>query len=173
MRAKETEGAHDAPFFPDRFVGGIVWISGALSTLLILWIFVQNCLAVTFRYVIDRPLQWSDEMIGYLLVAAVMMGAAEALRRNDHIAIDLLTKRISPRLQRVQMVFAQACVIAFAVVVGLSIWDAISFAHAFGSYSVGYIEIQTWIPQVPVLIGSVLLALMAKLRLWQTIRGRA
>ncbi|SDD55566.1 TRAP transporter small permease [Ruegeria marina] len=173
MQVEEQKGADNAPFFPDRIVSGIIWICGALSTLLILWIFVQICVAVTFRYVIDRPLQWSDEMIGYLLVAAVMMGAAEALRRNDHIAIDLLTNRLPPRLQRAQAVFAQCCVIAFAVVVGVSIWDAISFAHAFGSYSVGYIEIQTWIPQVPVLIGSVLLALMAALRLSQTIRGRA
>ena len=45
------------------------------------------------------------------------------------------------------------------------------FAYGFGSYSVGYIEIQTWIPQVPVLIGCVLLALMALVRLIQAVRG--
>ncbi|WP_375568905.1 TRAP transporter small permease [Seohaeicola saemankumensis] len=173
MLSDKTGGAANAPLFPDRLVVALVRFCGALSALTILWIFAQICIAVVFRYLLDQPLQWSDEMIGYLLVAAVMLGAAEALRRGDHIAIDLMITRLSPGAVRLQKGFAHLCVMAFATVIGVSIWDAISFAHAFGSYSVGYIEIQTWIPQVPVLAGSVLLGLMAGLGLWQTIRGRS
>ena len=173
MLSGTSGGVADAPLFPDRLVVTLVRLCGALSALTILWIFAQICIAVVFRYLLDKPLQWSDEMIGYLLVAAVMLGSAEALRRGDHIAIDLVTARLSPGLARLQIGFSHLCVMAFAAVVGVSIWDAISFAHAFGSYSVGYIEIQTWIPQVPVLVGSLLLGMMAGLGLWQTIRGRA
>ena len=46
------------------------------------------------------PLTWGDEMLGYLLVATVMAGAAEALRRGDHIAIDLVTSRLTGRARR-------------------------------------------------------------------------
>jgi C4-dicarboxylate transporter DctQ subunit len=166
----QTEGVATAPFFPDRIVTGLVRLCGALSTALILMIFVQIVVAVTRRYVLDRPLQWNDEMIGYLLVTMVMLGAAEALRRNDHIAIDLVAARAGPRIARFQVGLSHVSVMLFAVIVGVSIWDSIAFARSFGSYSVGYIEIETWIPQVPVVLGSVLLFLTAALGLFRTIR---
>ena len=164
------EGAENAPFFPDRMLTGLVRLCGALSTALILVVFVQIVVAVTRRYVLDRPLQWNDEMIGYLLVALVMLGAAEALRRKDHIAIDLVTARLGPGLARVQAALAHLSVMAFAAIMGISIWDSIAFARSFGSYSVGYIEIETWIPQVPVVLGAMLLFLTAALGLFRTIR---
>lgn len=170
---KNTGGAVDAPLFPDRLVTGLIRLCGALSTALILVIFVQIVVAVTRRYVFDNPLQWSDEMIGYLLVTLVMLGAAEALRRGDHIAIDLVSARLGPRMARLQRVFAHLSVMGFAAIVGLSIWDSIAFARSFGSYSVGYIEIETWIPQVPVVIGMVLLFLTAALGLYRSIREGA
>lgn len=173
LEDRHEEGAADAPFFPDRMVTGLVRLCGALSTLLILVIFVQIVVAVTRRYILDRPLQWNDEMIGYLLVATVMLGAAEALRRGDHIAIDLLASRLGPGPARVQAALAHLSVMAFAGIVGLSIWESIAFARSFGSYSVGYIEIETWIPQVPVVLGAALLFLSAALGLFRTIRPAA
>ena len=171
MAKDDAGGADDAPLFPDRIVAALVRLCGALSALLLLVILAQISVAVVRRYLLDKPLQWNDEMVGYLLVAAVMLGAAEALRRGDHIAIDLLHDRAGPRARRWLAAFSSLSVIAFAIVVGVSIWDSIAFAYGFGSYSVGYIEIQTWIPQVPVLIGCVLLALMALVRLIQAVRG--
>lgn len=172
MHDTEKEGAPAAPspLFPDRIVTGLVRLCGALSTLLILYVFCQIVVAVVRRYLLDAPLQWNDEMIGYLLVALVMLGAAEALRRGDHIAIDLATSRLGPRMARAQAVLAHLAVMAFAFIVGHSIWDSIAFARSFGSYSVGYIEIETWIPQVPVVLGAGLLFLAAALGLYRTLR---
>ncbi|WP_417722926.1 TRAP transporter small permease [Salipiger sp.] len=171
MHDQTEGGTADVPLFPDRIVTGLIRLCGGLSTALILWIFVQIVVAVTRRYVFDNPLQWSDEIIGYLLVTLVMLGASEALRRGDHIAIDLVSARLPPAAARLQRGFAHLAVMGFAAVVGLSIRDSIVFARGFGSYSVGYIEIETWIPQMPVLIGSVLLFLTAALGLYREIRG--
>lgn len=167
---RSEKGVENAPFFPDRIITGLVRFCGAISTALVLVVLIQITFAVTRRYLMGRPLQWNDEMVGYLLVTMVMLGAAEALRRGDHIAIDLATARLGPRMGRIQSVFASFTIMVFAVIVGMSTWDSISFARAFGSYSVGYIEIQTWIPQVPVVIGSMLLFLAAGLRLLRSIR---
>jgi C4-dicarboxylate transporter DctQ subunit len=68
-----------------------------------------------------------------------------------------------------QVMFGNLAVIAFAALVGVSIWDAIVFARGFGCCSVGYIEIETCIPQVPVLIDAALLALSAARRLTQAL----
>ncbi|WP_118138443.1 TRAP transporter small permease [Oceanicella sp. SM1341] len=166
-------GGSPAPLFPDRLVGGLIRVCGALSAALILCVFVQIVVAVCRRYILGRPLQWSDELIGYVLVAIVMLGAAEALRRGDHIGIDLAASRLRGRMAQARAAFSSLAVLGFAVVMGVSIWHSIAFARSFGSYSVGYIEIETWIPQLPVLAGAVLLGLAAALRLWQVLRGGA
>tara|TARA_R110001592_G_scaffold329128_2_gene610834 strand:- start:286 stop:810 length:525 start_codon:yes stop_codon:yes gene_type:complete len=171
MIDQQERGAANAPLFPDRIVTWLVRFCGALSTAFILVIFAQIVVAVIRRYLFDSPLQWSDEMIGYLLVSLVMLGSAEALRRGDHIAIDLVSARLRPRTARLQLAFANLSVMAFAVIVGLSIWDSISFAYSFGSYSVGYIEIATWIPQAPIVLGMALLFLTAGLGFYRSVRG--
>jgi len=171
MPDRKEKGAANASFFPDRIVTGLVRFCGALSTALILVIFVQIVVAVTRRYLFNSPLQWNDEMIGYLLVTLVMLGSAEALRRGDHIAIDLISARLRPGLARAQRALANQSIMVFAAIVGLSIWDSITFARSFGSYSVGYIEIETWIPQMPVVLGMVLIFLTAALGLYRSLRG--
>lgn len=169
LENQTEEGVANAPFFPDRIVTGLVRLCGALSATLILVVFVQIVVAVTRRYVFNRPLQWNDEMIGYLLVTLVMLGAAEALRRKDHIAIDLVTTKLGPGIARLQAGFAYLSVMVFSTILGISIWDSIAFARSFGSYSVGYIEIETWIPQVPVVLGATLLFMTAGLGLVRTV----
>jgi len=171
MPDRKEKGAANASFFPDRIVTGLVRFCGALSTALILVIFVQIVVAVTRRYLFNSPLQWNDEMIGYLLVTLVMLGSAEALRRGDHIAIDLISARLRPGLARAQRALANLSIMVFAAIVGLSIWDSITFARSFGSYSVGYIEIETWNPQMPVVLGMVLIFLTAALGLYRSLRG--
>ncbi len=147
----------------------VAWVSrlaGALSTLTALMILVLVMYAVVQRYILNTPLKWGDEMLGYLLVAFVMMGAAEAYRHGDHIAIDLLSQRVGRRPRLLLDVFSDLCVIGFALVLGHSTWQSISFAISFGSYSPGYLEVATWIPQVPMMIGAVLLGLVAAARLF-------
>ena len=142
----------------------LIRIGGALSSLLILLILGIVCYAVLQRYVLDKPLLWSDQFIGYLLVATIMLGAAEALRRGDHISIELLAERADGKWRLLIGLLSHFAVIAFAMVMGWSTWNSIEFARAFGSYSVGYIEIETWIPQVPILFGAGLLILAALVR---------
>lgn len=139
----------------------IVWIGGALSTLLILIAFGITVYAVFNRYILNSPLLWADEVIGYFLVGIVMFGAAEAYRRNDHIAIDLLSSKASGTAAFGLAIVSDLAVLAFAAMLGISTWEAVTFAYDFGSYSSGSIEIAMWIPQLPLLAGAVLLALAA------------
>ncbi len=166
------EDVRSASSFGVRLVNWISWLSGVLSSLLIFVTLVISIYAIFQRYIIDRPLLWGDELLGYLLVAIVMFGAAEALRGNHHIAIDLLSSRTYYRMQFVLRMLSDVAVLAFAIILGISTWDSISFAYGFGSYSAGDLEIATWIPQVPMLIGCVLLGLVAATRVISGFIGR-
>ncbi|MDE4176621.1 TRAP transporter small permease [Phaeobacter sp. PT47_59] len=148
-----------------RAVDGIVWLGAALSTALILIAFALTVYAVFMRYLVNRPLPWSDDVTGWMLVSLIMLGAAEAYRRNAHIAIDLVTTQLNPRASRIQAYFADIAVLAFAIVLGLSSLEAVRFAQSFGAYTSGTVEVPQWIVQLPLVVGAALLGLVALSRI--------
>ena len=170
-RSQTQEEAASASFASRWLARPVVWLGGAVSAVLIVATFVVTIYAIFMRYVMNKPLLWADEITGWALVAIVMLGAAEAYRRGDHIAIDLLSARATGLRKRIIDFVADVAVLAFAVIVAISTWEAISFARMFGSYTSGHIVIETWILQTPILIGCVLLSLMAVIRLVERLGG--
>ena len=134
---------------------------GALGALLIVVVLAMTTVGVFSRYVLSRPILGIDEGTGFLVVAIVMLGAAEALRKGDHIRIDLLVDVVGPRTRLVLDLWAHAAVLAFAVLLFRTAWHTVSFSHSFGAYSDGYLALPLWIPQSAMLVGAVLLGLQA------------
>ncbi|MEZ5851559.1 MAG: TRAP transporter small permease [Hyphomicrobiaceae bacterium] len=151
---KITSGVARALLAPARLAG----IAGALMLLVILALISWS---VGARYFANRPLPWADDLSGMLLVAMVGLGAAEALRRGDHIAIDILSGRAHGGLARLRDAWAAMAVLVFAVVLGWSTYGQIKFAYDFEAYTPGEVEVQSWIPMLPMLLGWALLALAA------------
>lgn len=165
MVTEKKEGAALAAPVIVRTITPIVRLGGRLATLLILVAFALTIYSIFMRYVLTKPVVWIDELTGYILVALIMFGVTEAYRTHSHIAIDLLTGRLQGFAKRIKDAWSDICVIGFSLVLGISTWDAIEFARTFGSYSPGEIEIQTWVPQIPMLLAAILLGLFALARL--------
>jgi TRAP-type C4-dicarboxylate transport system permease small subunit len=140
-------------------------LGGIASALMVLVILGLIAWAVAARYFLSRPLPWADDLSGMLLVAVVGLGMAEALRRGDHISIDVLSSRARGGLARLRDAWAALAVLVFAGVLLWSTWGQVKFAYDFGSYTPGEIEVQSWIPMLPLLFGWGLLALAALGRL--------
>lgn len=170
----DGQGAGHAAPWAERLVTPVVRAFGALSTALVLLAFALTICGIVARYGFNAPLTWIDELIGYLLVALIMFGVAEAYRKGDHIAVDLVTAQLERGGWRMaKELWSDACVLAFAVVLGVSAWDSISFARSFGSFSPGAIQIETWIPRIPLLIAAVLMGIFALARLAGRLFGSA
>ena len=71
---------------------------------------------VVFRYFLNAPLVWSDELARYLFVWASFLGWIVAARRRSHLAIDMLVTRLGPRGAAGCRLFAAACAIGFAAI---------------------------------------------------------
>lgn len=69
---------------------------------------------VVFRYAIEQPLAWSEEMARYLFVWATFLGASVAFYEGKNINVSLFAERIkSPRLQGLMMLLADAACMTF------------------------------------------------------------
>ena len=138
---------------------------GAFATLAILVVLVLTAVNVAGRYLFSAPLRGAEELTGFLVVAMVMLGAAEAYRRGDHIRIDILTDRLGPRWARWIDLLSHLSVAAFAANLLRTGLHTVGFSRSFGAYSPGYMEIPMWIPQFSLVMGGALLLAMSVLKL--------
>ena len=73
-------------------------------------------LQILFRNLISIGIVWIDPLVGHLVLWIALLGASLATRENRHIAIDLLSERLSPaqysRIQgAVQLFSALVCLL--------------------------------------------------------------
>ena len=164
-------GGHGASTRLEPVIAAISRVGGAVSSLLILVILAITAISVFFRYVLGSPILGGDEATGFLVVAIVMAGTAEALRRGDHIRIDLILDRCGPRARWFLDLIAYAAVLVFAVLLLVTSWHTVMFSRQFGAYSAGYLALPIWIPQSAMVVGAVLLTLVAAMKLLAHVAG--
>jgi TRAP-type C4-dicarboxylate transport system permease small subunit len=70
-------------------------------------------LQVAFRYVLNAPLTWTEELARYLYIWACWLGAPVALRRGNHIAIAFVGDRIPRGVGRIIALVTQAGALVF------------------------------------------------------------
>ncbi|MBB3396166.1 TRAP transporter large permease subunit [Rhizobium sp. BK060] len=71
----------------------IQWIEHAAGILVIVELIVLGA-AVIFRYVLDMPLTWSDELAELVIVWQAMLGAVIAFHRRQHLGLSSILGRL-------------------------------------------------------------------------------
>jgi len=125
--------------------------------------------SVVNRYILNTPITWTDELSGYLVVALVMLGAADALRRGDHISVDLITARLAKRGKQLVEIWSCIVVLVFSFVLLISSKKTIEYSVNFEIVSEGYLEIPMWIPQSFLILGGSLVFLVALAKLTRAV----
>ena len=80
-------------------------------------IVIDVLLQVFSRYLFNAPMGFTDELAGFLLIWLGLLGAAYATGEKQHLAIDLISVRVSPASQRRLAVVVTLMVVLFAVAV--------------------------------------------------------
>ena len=80
-------------------------IAEVASATLVLIEIVMLFSGVVFRYVLNSPLIWVDELGEILFLWLVCVGAVVALRRNEHMRMTILVARLPLQLPAV----SQSC----------------------------------------------------------------
>lgn len=146
---------------------------GILSVVSVVAMLALTAANVFGRYFLGAPLRGAEELTGFLVVATVMFGAAEAHRRGEHIAIDVIEGGFPPAIRGAMTILGHLAVIVFAVAMAWTGWETVAFSRSFGLYSAGYTQTPMWIVQLPLVIGGTLLALIAALKIVAIVTRRA
>ena len=87
----------------------IKYILFLLMTALIFCVFAQ----VIFRFVLENPLAWTEELARFILVWLTFLGAAYAMSLKAHISIDYFVNKLPVRLHKATLVLSTFISIAF------------------------------------------------------------
>jgi TRAP-type C4-dicarboxylate transport system permease small subunit len=105
---------------PVEFFAGL--LCAALTTV----VFLQ----VLFRYALQFPLDWAEELAMFLFQWVAFIGAGVAVRHRFHFSVDLITNRLPHQLQKSIGLLASAAVFSVAYImihVGINMMEAAVF----------------------------------------------
>ena len=133
----------------------------AICAALMLEIVVVLFVAVVFRYAINRPLGWPEEVARGSLVWLTFLGAYLAFRRGAHIHVDLLVRKL-PARGRLRLALVGNLLMALAT--ALLIRDGVTYASTFFDDPSPYLRFPIGLQYLALPIGGLgwLLALAAR-----------
>src|SRR5438034_4550834 len=108
-------------------VGRLRLLADHFAVLLIATMFVSFLLQIFFRYVLNRPLGWTEEVTVLCWVWVVLWGAAFILSDHDEIRFDVITGVVSESTRRAFTVISGIALILLFVVSLPATWDYVLF----------------------------------------------
>ncbi|MEO8560278.1 MAG: TRAP transporter small permease [Rhodospirillales bacterium] len=132
-----------------------------LATIAMLASLALVVFGIAARYLLKTPQSWSDELVGYLLVGIVMFAATDALRKGEHIAIDILTGRLKPAGRRLVALLGLATVALFALLMIDKGWEMVAFSRMVDMHSNQDLGAPLWVVQLMIPVGGILLLISA------------
>src|SRR6201996_6864624 len=98
----------------EGFFGRLVEIPAAL---LVIAEIVTLFAGVVARYVVQRPLIWSDELASILFLWLAMLGAVVAFRRSEHMRMTAVVASATPGVRAYLDVIATCAALAFLLLI--------------------------------------------------------
>jgi len=138
----------------------------ALSALVIIAMGISVFYEIVMRGMFDRPTTWVLEYSEFMLVAGGFLGAAWVAKMDGHVSVDFFTSRLSDRTRIYLDFVCHLWSIGFSLILVRTTLHMVSHSYRMGRVTTSLLETPTWIPEIPVFIGSLFLAM-------ELIRGAA
>lgn len=149
------------------------WLRRRAENILVLMLacmFFAFLLQIVFRYVLNLPIGWTNELSAILWIWIVLFGAAFVVREEEEIRFDLFYASAGPRTRRVLMLVSAAALIALYGVSLPAVLDYVTFMKVERT---SYLKIRfDWLFSIYVVFVVATIARYLWLS-WQALRGGA
>jgi TRAP-type C4-dicarboxylate transport system permease small subunit len=104
-------------------------IAEAIAAGVFALLFLTFVVQVGMRFLFNRPLAWSDELIMILYILMVFWGAATLLKERDHVMLDLVYAALPPSGQRIFALVGAALMAALLLLLLPEAFDYVRFMN--------------------------------------------
>lgn len=153
------------------FWGGWLYRRGEnLLAAMMTVMFAVFILQIVFRYLLNLPIGWTNEISVILWVWMVLFGAAFVLREEEEIRFDLIYSAVGPGARRVMMLVATA---ALVVLYGVSFPATVDYVTFMKVEKAAYLKIRMdWLFSIYIIFAVAVLIRYLWL-FWQAMRHGA
>ena len=125
-----------------------VYLLVAMSLIVVLQVFS--------RYLFNHSFVWAEELVRYLMIWMVMIGAALVQSRNEHIRIDLIPRLAGPRGRRLLETGFRLCTLLF---LGIIVIKGVEIAWFNRMFESSGLRISMLWPTLAIPVGGILIGL--------------
>ena len=104
-------------------------VAGAIAAAIFALLFVTFVVQVAARFLFDRPLAWSDELVVILYIAMVFWSAATLLKEREHVMFDLVYAALPAWGQRAMALVGVVLIAGLMGVLLPYAFDYVRFMH--------------------------------------------
>ena len=119
---------------------------------------------VVFRYVVQQPLPWSEELARYLMIWVACLAGAEAYHLKNHVGIDFVAGLLPAAPRRW---VSRAAHLAVFILMTVIIYQGFRLCWLLQDQESPALEIPMSWPYLAVPVGAVLIAVYALIFLFQ------
>jgi C4-dicarboxylate transporter DctQ subunit len=143
---------------------------GVLATLLALMT-ILTFVQVVLRYAFNSGLVWSLEATTYLFAALILFGMSYGVRTQSHIAVDLITRRLPKRAEKIVNLAAISACLVYALLMLYGSAVFVDRLMVLGNHARD-IPLPKWLLTVTMPLGFTLLAFRFLEAGWRILRGK-
>lgn len=149
----------------DRLVGWICVLLGSAMTVIV-------CVAVMFRYVLNSPLEWSEEMSTFMMVWFAMLGASMGVYRGRHVGVSFIIEKVGflNRHYRSVAIVSNLLILTFLLVL---LWQGSILAMFAKLQQSPALMISMFWPYFGLLVGAAAVILQVVFQILKAGAGRA
>jgi|RhiMetdeSRZDD1v2_1073273.scaffolds.fasta_scaffold854196_2 TRAP-type C4-dicarboxylate transport system permease small subunit len=131
----------------------------AIGLILLLAIAI-NFANIVGRYLFLEPLPWAEEVLSFLVIWGVCLGASAVTYDRRHLAMDVLSERFTPRLRVVLDALTLVAMVGFCTFACVQAWHIVAIMARNGQVSITA-GIPMTVPYAAFVIGFGLIAVAA------------
>jgi len=129
------------------------------------------CYAVIARYVLNRPVGWSEEVSIYFMIWAAFLGAGYTMLTDGHIGVDIFCRKLSPKAQARLNLVKYLIGIAFLVLLAVKGFQDCALSFKLGQVSLSELAMPLFLPQLALPLGAILMALQLLAKFLSQVMG--
>lgn len=149
----------------------LTWLHRRAENLLVLMItamFVAFILQIVFRYFLNLPVAWTEEVCVLAWLWGILWGSAFVTRDADEIRFDMVYGHVSPKTRRVFRALAGGVFIALMLIALPASWGYVRFMKVESSAALGIP--MSWV-FTSYLIFAVAMIVRHAFIVWHALRG--
>jgi TRAP-type C4-dicarboxylate transport system permease small subunit len=169
-KAKADSSAPGETPTPSKFIERFSWYGGAMGAGMVIAMALMVFSGIVARY-LGRPLTFTDEYAGYLIVGVTYLGITWAYVTGRIVSVDFLVKRLPPVIRHYVLITWEGLALAYIAVLAYETIRTAHFQFVNDIRATSMTRTPLWIPDLAIILGLIFLGISIFLVITRKLRA--